>query len=91
MRRVTIRLAFIAACLIPSLAIAERFESAAHAFRVTVVASGLDLPIPDDTFDLAYIQHVLHHIGDVDQAVLVRVAVELPAARGRVRIVGSAG
>ncbi len=33
-----------------------------------MIASGLDLPVPDETFDLAYIQHVLHHIGDVARA-----------------------
>lgn len=31
-------------------------------------ASGLQLPFPDHTFDVIYIQHVLHHIGDVDAA-----------------------
>lgn len=33
-----------------------------------IVASGLDVPLPDASFDLIYVQHVLHHIGDVDRA-----------------------
>ena len=32
------------------------------------VASGLQLPFADGSFDLIYVQHVLHHIGDVQQA-----------------------
>jgi SAM-dependent methyltransferase len=31
-------------------------------------ASGLELPFADATFDIIYVQHVLHHIGDVDRA-----------------------
>lgn len=33
-------------------------------------ASGLALPFADGTFDVIYVQHVLHHIGDVDAALL---------------------
>jgi ubiquinone/menaquinone biosynthesis C-methylase UbiE len=33
-----------------------------------MLASGLDLPLSDQSFDLIYIQHVLHHIGDVGKA-----------------------
>ncbi|PIE80017.1 MAG: hypothetical protein CSA11_09665 [Chloroflexi bacterium] len=33
-----------------------------------VIGSGLDLPFADEQFDLIYIQHVLHHIGDVARA-----------------------
>ncbi len=33
-----------------------------------MIASGLALPVKDDALDLVYIQHVLHHIGDVAQA-----------------------
>lgn len=33
-----------------------------------VLGSGLDLPFTDERFDLIYIQHVLHHIGDVARA-----------------------
>lgn len=32
------------------------------------LASGLALPFADAAFDVIYIQHVLHHIGDVTQA-----------------------
>jgi SAM-dependent methyltransferase len=32
------------------------------------IASGLQIPVAADTFDVVYIQHVLHHIGDVRQA-----------------------
>ena len=45
----------------------ERVELAA-AHGPVAIASGLDLPFPDASFDLIYIQHVLHHIGDVEQA-----------------------
>jgi SAM-dependent methyltransferase len=33
-----------------------------------LVASGLDVPVAANTFDVVYIQHVLHHIGDVERA-----------------------
>ena len=33
-----------------------------------LVASGLDVPVAAGTFDVVYIQHVLHHIGDVESA-----------------------
>ena len=33
-----------------------------------MLASGLDLPLADQSLDLIYIQHVLHHIGDVAKA-----------------------
>ena len=45
----------------------ERVQLATHHGPVAL-ASGLDLPFADETFDLIYIQHVLHHIGDVTQA-----------------------
>jgi SAM-dependent methyltransferase len=45
----------------------ERVTLAAHHGAVAI-ASGLQLPFPAATFDLIYIQHVLHHIGDVEQA-----------------------
>lgn len=44
MRHAAVRLAVVVACLLPSITIAERFESAAHPFRVIVVAAGLDHP-----------------------------------------------
>jgi SAM-dependent methyltransferase len=47
--------------------IPDRVQLAAHHGPVAL-ASGLDLPFADETFDLIYIQHVLHHIGDVTQA-----------------------
>ena len=33
-----------------------------------MVASGLEIPLADESFDVVYVQHVLHHIGDVDKA-----------------------
>jgi SAM-dependent methyltransferase len=33
-----------------------------------LIASGLEVPFADKTFDVVYIQHVLHHIGNVEQA-----------------------
>jgi len=40
----------------------------ARRFGVVLVASGLDLPFPDATFDMVYIQHALHHMHDVSRA-----------------------
>lgn len=45
----------------------ERVRLAAYHGSVAI-ASGLQLPFGDQTFDIIYIQHVLHHIGDVNQA-----------------------
>jgi SAM-dependent methyltransferase len=45
----------------------ERVALAAHHGPV-VIGSGLALPYAAATFDVIYIQHVLHHIGDVTQA-----------------------
>ncbi|MCB8976451.1 MAG: class I SAM-dependent methyltransferase [Ardenticatenaceae bacterium] len=45
----------------------ERVELAAYHGPVAI-ASGLQLPFANETFDIIYIQHVLHHIGDVTQA-----------------------
>ncbi len=45
----------------------ERVALAAHHGPVAI-ASGLELPFPAEAFDVIYIQHVLHHIGDVGQA-----------------------
>lgn len=45
----------------------DRVQLAAHHGPVAI-ASGLDLPFASETFDIIYIQHVLHHIGDVTQA-----------------------
>jgi SAM-dependent methyltransferase len=45
----------------------ERVELAAHHGPVAL-ASGLSLPFANESFDLIYIQHVLHHIGDVAKA-----------------------
>jgi SAM-dependent methyltransferase len=45
----------------------ERVQLAAH-HGPAAIASGLNLPFPDETFDIVYIQHVLHHIGDVARA-----------------------
>lgn len=42
----------------------QRVALAAHHGPVAV-ASGLALPFADGSFDVIYIQHVLHHIGDV--------------------------
>lgn len=33
-----------------------------------LIASGLEVPLASETFDVVYIQHVLHHIGDVKRA-----------------------
>lgn len=45
----------------------ERVELAVDHGPV-MIASGLDVPIAAGTFDVVYIQHVLHHIGDVESA-----------------------
>lgn len=45
----------------------ERVALAAHHGPVAL-ASGLALPYAAATFDVVYIQHVLHHIGNVTQA-----------------------
>lgn len=45
----------------------ERVQLAAHHGPVAI-ASGLQLPFASASFDVIYIQHVLHHIGDVPQA-----------------------
>ncbi|MCL4868295.1 MAG: methyltransferase domain-containing protein [Anaerolineae bacterium] len=45
----------------------DRVKLAAHHGPVAI-ASGLQLPFAAETFDVIYIQHVLHHIGDVPQA-----------------------
>lgn len=34
-----------------------------------LVADGLQLPFADGSLDMIYVQHVLHHIGDVDRAI----------------------
>jgi len=47
--------------------VADRVQLAAHHGPVAM-ASGLELPFADETFDVIYIQHVLHHIGDVGRA-----------------------
>ncbi len=45
-------------------------ERVKHALRhgPALVGSGLQLPFADGSLDLIYIQHVLHHIGDVGRA-----------------------
>lgn len=40
----------------------------ARQYGPVMIASGLDVPAKDESFDVVYIQHVLHHIGDVTQA-----------------------
>ena len=47
----------------------------AHAHGPVAVASGLTLPVYDKSQDVVYIQHVLHHLGDVTRALreVVRV------------------
>lgn len=40
----------------------------ARAHGPVLLASGLQLPFADQSLDVVYIQHVLHHIGDVQQA-----------------------
>jgi ubiquinone/menaquinone biosynthesis C-methylase UbiE len=45
----------------------ERVQLAAQ-FGQVLLSSGLQLPFADESFAVIYIQHVLHHIGDVQQA-----------------------
>jgi SAM-dependent methyltransferase len=45
----------------------ERVELA-QAHGPSLLADGLRLPFADASLDLIYIQHVLHHIGDVERA-----------------------
>ena len=45
----------------------ERVELAQRHGPV-MLASGLDLPIAAESLDVVYVQHVLHHIGDVARA-----------------------
>lgn len=40
----------------------------ATAFGQIMLGSGLDLPLPAASLDVIYVQHVLHHIGDVERA-----------------------
>ncbi len=47
--------------------IPSRVQLARH-HGPAMIASGLEVPARDGSFDLVYIQHVLHHIGDVSQA-----------------------
>ena len=54
-------------CPIGLDAVAERVQLA-QTHGPVMLASGLDLPIAGGAFDLIYIQHVLHHIGDVRRA-----------------------
>ena len=47
----------------------ERVELA-QAHGPSLLADGLRLPFADASLDLIYIQHVLHHIGDVERALV---------------------
>ncbi len=47
--------------------VAERVELA-QMHGPALLADGLRLPFADGSLDLIYIQHVLHHIGDVERA-----------------------
>ncbi len=40
----------------------------AHEHGPVMVASGLEVPIAGSSVDMVYVQHVLHHIGDVSRA-----------------------
>jgi SAM-dependent methyltransferase len=40
----------------------------AHKYGPVLVASGLEIPFMAGSFDAVYVQHVLHHIGDVEMA-----------------------
>lgn len=48
-------------------AVPERVELA-RTHGPALLADGLRLPFADGSLDMIYIQHVLHHIGDVDRA-----------------------
>lgn len=48
-------------------AVPERVELA-MAHGPALLADGLCLPFADESLDMIYIQHVLHHIGDVERA-----------------------
>lgn len=48
-------------------AVPERVELA-QAHGPALLADGLRLPFADGSLDMIYIQHVLHHIGDVEKA-----------------------
>jgi SAM-dependent methyltransferase len=45
----------------------DRVKLAAN-YGPVAIASGLELPFADNTLDVIYIQHVLHHIGDMERA-----------------------
>lgn len=42
----------------------------AQAHGPALLADGLRLPFADNSLDMIYIQHVLHHIGDVERALI---------------------
>lgn len=50
-------------------AVAERV-ALAQTHGPALLADGLELPFASNSLDMVYIQHVLHHIGDVDRALL---------------------
>lgn len=49
--------------------IPERVALAA-AHGPAILADGLTLPLADGSLDMVYVQHVLHHIGDVERALV---------------------
>jgi ubiquinone/menaquinone biosynthesis C-methylase UbiE len=55
-------------CMPIGLDVAPKLVKFAGAYGPVIVASGLQIPVADNTFDVVYIQHVLHHIKDVQQA-----------------------